>query len=227
MTTRNSSSTAIAEEDLPDAKDLYASVSDSENESKTGDPVSIYFFRSSGSQLRESPHPLSGDSSHAIYDLEGRRYPTLVHYFFAQRFPENSEWVANICSMESGRVAAIMGRADTEDGQTGWKGGSSAIVLRGIFLKAALHLDVYNTLTHEYKATVEIGEDIQAEDDDDYWGTGKNGAGRNIYGRMLEIAGIACINGDIPVPNEFVDKNKSLLSKAIAAWELYQEQVFE
>jgi predicted NAD-dependent protein-ADP-ribosyltransferase YbiA (DUF1768 family) len=151
---------------------------------------------------------------HAIYDLKGKRYLTVMHYFFSQCFSDNPEWVKEIDAVEDAALVERKGTKALLRAAVEWNKNLTALMLRGIFFKTALHRDVYDALMKE-------AIPIQVEGNC-FWGMGSGEYRCNVFGKLLKLARNACLANAIPTPSDFVEENKEHLSMAFAAWVYYK-----
>lgn len=156
----------------------------------------------------EHPSPLFGFSEHAIYDGEGRRFPTLVHFFWAHKYLQNLAWVARISGAETPYAATLMALETVNDDADEWVQRRIAVLHDGLRRKAFLHRDVFDTLVGT------IGT-ISALDNFPFGtqtlGEGNHPGTESVYGHVLMYVREECLNGVIPRPSLECGENISAL----------------
>lgn len=115
----------------------------------------------------------------ARFRLDSAIWPTVEHYFQAQKFAGRS-WATAIRFAPSPRLAKLMGRSPDHGGcRTDWDEVKQGIMLRALVAKFIQNPELTKQLI---KTNVRL---VEASPDDAYWGEGSDGQGKNTLGRLL------------------------------------------
>lgn len=117
-----------------------------------------------------SPHPIQ---------LNGKRWPTSEHYFQAQKFA-GTEHEEEVRSAKSPMVAARMGRSRQRPLRPDWQAVKDAIMCDAVLAKFTQHADIQAILLGTGDALL-----VEHTENDDYWGDGGDGHGKNRLGQIL------------------------------------------
>jgi len=119
---------------------------------------------------------LSNFSPHAL-DLDGRRWPTVEHYFQAMKFKDagRQDEVRN-----AGSPAEAKRRGQRRGLREGWHEVRDEVMRRAVEAKFEQHPDLADKLTATGDAHL-----IEDAPKDYYWGCGARGTGENMLGRIL------------------------------------------
>jgi N-glycosidase YbiA len=133
----------------------------------------ILFYR-----VREPYGELSNFSAHPI-KLNGKTWPTSEHYFHAQKFA-GTEYEQEIRLAKSPMIAARLGRSRKEPLRKDWESAKENIMREALRAKFTQHPGLRLLL-------LSTGEETIAEHtaNDDYWGDGGDGTGKNRLGILL------------------------------------------
>jgi ribA/ribD-fused uncharacterized protein len=120
-------------------------------------------------------------SNFAAYpiSLKGKTWPTSEHYFQAQKFagePDEQE----IRKANSPMLAARMGRDRKRPLRRDWESVKVAIMREAVMAKFTQHADLRELLLSTGEAKI-----VEHTSNDDYWGDGGNGSGKNKLGQIL------------------------------------------
>lgn len=111
--------------------------------------------------------------------LDGRVWPTVEHWFQAQKFldPEHQEAIRNT---KSPMVAARMGRSRARPLRPDWERVKDGVMEKGVRAKFTQHPHLRDLL-------LSTGEHplVEHTRNDRYWGDGGDGTGRNRLGEIL------------------------------------------
>jgi N-glycosidase YbiA len=111
--------------------------------------------------------------------LNGKTWPTTEHYFQAQKFA-GTEHEEQIRLEVSPMIAARMGRDRNRPLRADWESVKDEVMRTALFAKFSQHPDLKSLLLGTGDATI-----VEHTDNDNYWGDGGDGTGRNMLGRML------------------------------------------
>jgi ribA/ribD-fused uncharacterized protein len=145
-------------------------------DSGTGGPtfMTIYFYTA-----REEPYgSFSNFSRHGI-DLDGARWPTVEHYFQAQKFAGTS-YANKIRIAFTPKQAADLGRSRQHPLRPDWEQVKDEIMLKAVRRKFELHTQLRKLLL-----ATSSEELIENSPSDYYWGCGSDGSGQNKLGQIL------------------------------------------
>ena len=133
----------------------------------------ILFYR-----VRE---PFGEFSNFAAFPIEvdGKQWPTVEHYFQAQKFfgTEHEEAIRN---SESPMIAARMGRSRKQPLRRGWEGMKESVMRAALYAKFTQHPELKNLLLSTGDATL-----VEHTTNDSYWADGGDGNGKNRLGILL------------------------------------------
>ena len=133
----------------------------------------ILFYR-----VREPYGEFSNFSPHPI-KLKGKSWPTSEHYFQAQKFA-GTEYEEEIRRAKSPMIAARLGRSRKVPLRKDWESAKDGIMSEVLRAKFTQHLDLRSLLLSTGQETI-----VEHTANDDYWGDGGDGTGRNRLGILL------------------------------------------
>ena len=132
---------------------------------KTGDPY--------GSFSNFSKHPIM---------LKGRVWPTVEHYFQAQKFVDTKHEEA-VRTCDGPGSAAKMGRDKNLPLRKDWETVKESVMKEALLTKIKQHKDILDLLISTKDAEL-----IEHTVNDSYWGDGGDGSGKNRLGILwMEI----------------------------------------
>ena len=117
-----------------------------------------------------SPHPIK---------LGGKTWPTSEHYFQAMKFvgtPDEEE----IRQAKSPMIAARMGRSRKRPLRKDWESVKDSIMHELVTAKFTQHADLREILLETGDAKI-----VEHTENDNYWGDGGDGSGKNRLGQIL------------------------------------------
>jgi ribA/ribD-fused uncharacterized protein len=120
----------------------------------------------------------SNFSRHGI-ELDGKHWPTVEHYFQAQKFAGTPQ-EGRIRHAATPKVAKRLGHDRTQTLRRDWESVKDDVMRRGVLRKFETHADIRAIL-------LGTGDEelIENAPNDYYWGCGSDGSGRNMLGRIL------------------------------------------
>jgi ribA/ribD-fused uncharacterized protein len=148
-------------------------------------PEVIYFYNVSdeyGCFSNFAPYPI---------ELDGKRWPTSEHYFQAQKF-EDSGHREGIRREKSPMIAARMGRDRKKKLRSDWESVKVAVMRKAVHAKFAQHEEIRSILETTGDAII-----VERTANDDYWGDGGDGSGKNMLGKILMEVREAILNAAI------------------------------
>lgn len=130
-------------------------------------------------------YSVSGDfgylSNFAPYpvNLKGKTWPTSEHYFQAQKFA-GTEHEREIRMAKTPKRAAQLGRDRGKPLRRDWERVKDSVMRDAVLAKFEQHPDIRQQLIATGEATL-----VEHTANDDYWGDGGDGHGKNMLGRIL------------------------------------------
>ena len=121
--------------------------------------------------------------------LKGKRWPTSEHYFQAQKFvdPRDQE---EIRAAKTPMLAAQWGRDRKRKLRRDWERAKLGVMREAVEAKFRQHEELRDLLLATGDAKLN-----EHTENDDFWGDGGDGSGRNELGRIL-MAVRACLRGE-------------------------------
>lgn len=142
-------------------------------EHNSGSIAAIKFYSAEGEYGE-----FSNFSRYSI-SMNGKTWPTSEHYFQAQKFPDVS-YREKIRKAKTPSIAAKLGRTRTEKIRPDWESVKVQVMRDAVTAKFKQHKDLQDLLLSTGSAKL-----IEDTTDDDYWGIGSDGRGKNMLGRIL------------------------------------------
>lgn len=129
--------------------------------------------------VREPYGEFANFSRHSFKDQSGRRWPTVEHYFQAQKFldPDLQEKIRN---MKTPREAAAEGRSRSNPLRRDWESVKDGIMYYAVYQKFKQNKELTELLL-----STKDWEIVEHSKKDSYWGDGGDGYGKNMLGRIL------------------------------------------
>jgi ribA/ribD-fused uncharacterized protein len=137
-------------------------------------PEPDYFYTAGGAY-----GDFSNFSRHGV-EVEGLWWPTVEHYFQAQKF-EDPGYRERIRAAPDPRRAAEMGRSRAVPLRADWEGVKDAVMARAVLQKFRTHRGPRELLLSTGDRPL-----VENAPGDYYWGCGRDGTGQNRLGRILE-----------------------------------------
>jgi ribA/ribD-fused uncharacterized protein len=134
----------------------------------------IYFYSKTTEYFE-----LSNFSPHG-FQLDGVYWPTVEHYFQAQKFPAQPAYQEQIRRARSPKEAKALGRSRKVALRPDWEEVRDDVMRRALRSKFLAHPELAALL-------LETGERALVENSpsDYYWGCGRTGTGQNRLGSLL------------------------------------------
>ena len=134
-------------------------------------PIEFYSVHAEYGELSNfAPYPIQ---------LKGKRWPTSEHYFQAQKFvdPKDRE---EIRRANTPMIAARMGRDRKRKLRRDWESVKIGVMRQAVEAKFRQHDDLRQLLLDTGDAKL-----VEHTENDEFWGDGGDGSGRNELGRIL------------------------------------------
>ena len=106
-------------------------------------------------------------------------WPTVEHYFQAMKFSDKGEQ-GRIRKAKSPMLAARMGRDRKRQLRRDWESAKVNVMREAVMAKFTQHDELREMLLSTEDAKI-----IEHTSNDDYWGDGGDGRGKNMLGRIL------------------------------------------
>jgi N-glycosidase YbiA len=136
--------------------------------------IAIYFYSS-----HEEPYgSFSNFSRHGI-EMDGTWWPTVEHYFQAQKFV-GTPHAAKIQQAATPKQAAEMGRSRALPLRPDWEDIKDDVMFRAVFQKFKTHQELQTLLLNTGEEEI-----VESAPSDYYWGCGSDGSGQNKLGKIL------------------------------------------
>lgn len=121
---------------------------------------------------------LSNFSPHG-FELDGQYWPTVEHFFQAQKFP-GTEYADKIRQVKSPKQAKTLGRSRQWPLREDWEEIKETLMQQAVLKKFETHADIREQL-------LATGDEelIENAPTDYYWGAGRTGTGKNRLGHIL------------------------------------------
>ncbi len=128
--------------------------------------------------IRDPHGYMSNFSRHPVV-LYGKQWPTSEHFFQAQKFA-GTEHEERVRLATTPKEAARIGRDRTLPLRVDWEDVKDNIMRVVVRAKFTQHIELRKQL-------VATGDEdlVEATTDDDYWGCGESGGGKNMLGVVL------------------------------------------
>jgi ribA/ribD-fused uncharacterized protein len=135
--------------------------------------MTIHFYSTSDEFFE-----FSNFSEHG-FTLKNKYWPTVEHYFQAQKFPGHAQ-EERIRTAKSPGKAKQLGRTRSVPLRADWETVKDDIMREAVLAKFRAYDDLKKRL-------IDTGDDKLVENapDDYYWGCGKDGNGKNMLGKIL------------------------------------------
>jgi len=112
--------------------------------------------------------------------LEGKIWPTVEHYFQAQKFPADPDLQERIRAANSSLSAKRFGQTKTFAFRDDWETIKDTVMYTGIKAKFQQNPELATILAGTGAAWL-----IEKAPRDSYWGSGPNGCGKNKTGHII------------------------------------------
>ena len=119
---------------------------------------------------------------YAPFVLKDLVWPTVEHYFQAQKFPTDPTFQELIRNTETPASAKKLGRTKSPHFRQDWEDVKEMVMLEALQAKFEQNRDL--TIILKSTGTLHLKEKAAW---DSYWGTGKTGNGKNRMGELLMI----------------------------------------
>lgn len=111
--------------------------------------------------------------------LKKKRWPTAEHYFQAQKF-KDAKSQEEIRKANSPMLAARMGRDRKRRLRRDWNSARVNVMREAVLAKFIQHPELQKLLISTGELKI-----VEHTENDDFWGDGGDGSGKNMLGRIL------------------------------------------
>jgi N-glycosidase YbiA len=111
--------------------------------------------------------------------LRGKVWPTSEHYFQAQKFKGTAD-EEEVRKAKSPMIAARLGRSRQKPLRKDWESVKDQIMHEAVLAKFTQHADLGEMLLGTSEARI-----VEHTENDNYWGDGGDGSGKNKLGIIL------------------------------------------
>jgi len=136
--------------------------------------MTIYFY-----STREKPYGCFSNFSRHGIDMEGNWWPTVEHYFQAQKFAGTS-YATQIQQATTPKQAAELGRSRKHPLRPDWEQIKNEIMFRAVLRKFEIHEELCAILLNTGEEDI-----VENAPGDYYWGCGADGSGKNMLGKLI------------------------------------------
>jgi N-glycosidase YbiA len=134
----------------------------------------IYFYSKTLEYFEFSNFSLHG------FELDGAYWPTVEHYFQAQKFPSAPEYQQKIRQARTPKEAKTLGRSRNFPLRQDWEAVKDDVMRRALRAKFTSHAVLKRLLLDTGDRQL-----IENAPTDYYWGCGRTGTGKNRLGVLL------------------------------------------
>lgn len=113
--------------------------------------------------------------------IEGKRYPTVEHYFQAMKFTGDPAWAEAIRVTPTPAKAKQLGQSREHPIRDDWDRVKETVMLEGLRAKFKQNRGLLDQLKATGSRPI-----VEANPGDSYWGEGRTGKGKNRMGKLLE-----------------------------------------
>lgn len=117
--------------------------------------------------------------AHFPIKLAKKLWPTTEHYFQAQKFKDAKDQ-EQIRQAKTPMIAAKLGRDRKKKLRRDWESAKVNVMRDALMAKFTQHDELKKLLLSTNEAKL-----IEHTENDDYWGDGGNGKGKNMLGKLL------------------------------------------
>lgn len=120
-------------------------------------------------------------SNFALYPIviDGETWKTSEHYFQAQKF-EDKTYRKKVANAKTPMLSATLGRDRKQKIRRDWESAKDNVMKKAVLAKFSQHDELKALLLSTGDAKI-----IEHTENDDYWGDGGDGKGKNKLGQIL------------------------------------------
>jgi ribA/ribD-fused uncharacterized protein len=128
---------------------------------------------------RSDPENPLGTHSFFSFELEGKVWPSVEHYFQGMKFNDDARQ-EQVRAAPTPQQARKLGRKRHKSFRSDWKQVRETVMTRGVYTRCRTYLE----LAEELLATGDQ-KIVENSNFDYFWGCGRDRRGDNAYGRVL------------------------------------------
>ena len=128
---------------------------------------------------RTDPENRLGTYAAFSFELEGKVWPTVEHYFQGMKF-EDEAWQEKVRAAATPGQARKLGRKRHKSFRRDWKQVRETIMTRGVYVRCRTHPELAEELLNTGDQKI-----VENGNFDYFWGCGRDRRGENCYGRVL------------------------------------------
>jgi ribA/ribD-fused uncharacterized protein len=128
---------------------------------------------------RNDEHGCFSNFAHSPFRLNGQTWPSVEHYFQAQKFPD-TEYEEAIRLAKTPARAKGMGRSRKYRLRRDWERVKDGVMREAVLAKFTQHAELRALLLGTASAVL-----VENSPTDAYWGCGAHGGGKNKLGKIL------------------------------------------
>ncbi|MCL7943725.1 NADAR family protein [Marinobacter sp. ATCH36] len=126
----------------------------------------------------DSDNPLGTHASFS-FELEGKVWPTVEHYFQSMKFTdENRQEKVRVAATPA--LAGKLGRKRHKSLRRDWKQVRETVMTRGVYVRCRTHPELAEELLNTGDQKI-----VENSNFDYFWGCGRDRRGENRYGKVL------------------------------------------
>ncbi len=128
---------------------------------------------------RSDPENRFGTHASLSFELEGKRWPTVEHYFQGMKFSDETQQ-EKVRNAPTPQQARKLGRKRHKSFRKDWKKVRETVMTRGVYTRCRTHPDLADELLATGDQKI-----VENSNFDYFWGCGRDRRGENAYGRVL------------------------------------------
>lgn len=128
---------------------------------------------------RTDPNNRLGTYAALSFELEGKVWPTVEHYFQGMKFADEA-WQETVRAATSPAQARKLGRKRHKSFRRDWKKVRDTVMTRGVYVRCRAHPELAQELLDTDGRKI-----VENSNFDYYWGCGRDRRGHNRYGIIL------------------------------------------
>ncbi|AOY86815.1 GTP cyclohydrolase [Marinobacter salinus] len=128
---------------------------------------------------RTDPESPFGTHAAFSFELEGKIWPTVEHYFQGMKFTDEV-WQEKIRAAATPGLARKLGRKRNKSFRRDWKQVRETVMTRGVYVRCRTHPELTEQLLKTRDQKI-----VENSNFDYFWGCGRDRRGDNCYGKVL------------------------------------------
>lgn len=128
---------------------------------------------------RSDPDNRLGTFAAFSFELEGKLWPTVEHYFQGMKFNDDA-WQEQVRTATTPARARKLGRKRHRNMRRDWKQVRETVMTRGVYVRCRTYPDLADELLKTGDQKI-----VENSNFDYFWGCGRDRRGHNGYGKIL------------------------------------------